>query len=145
MKRIKLTQEKFALVDDIDYEWLNQYKWSLHKNGARNWRQGFMHHLLLERLPGFLNDHEDGDNLNNQRYNLRYATRRENRANSKVQSDNKSGLKGVRLHGKKWQAYIYSGGHQINLGYYLTKEKAALAYNKAAAKQFGTFARGNDL
>lgn len=27
MRKIPLTQGKFALVDDADFDWLNQWKW----------------------------------------------------------------------------------------------------------------------
>ena len=31
MKQIQLTQGKVALVDDLDYDWLSQWKWYAHK------------------------------------------------------------------------------------------------------------------
>lgn len=29
MQQIKLTKNKYTWVDDEDYQWLNQYKWTL--------------------------------------------------------------------------------------------------------------------
>ena len=35
VKQIELTQNKYAMVDDIDYEWLNQYPWYAHKTKVK--------------------------------------------------------------------------------------------------------------
>ncbi len=56
MKRIKLTQGKYTLVDNEDFEWLNQFKWYLKKGYAirnkpvdGNGKRGtlFMHRVIL--------------------------------------------------------------------------------------------------
>ncbi len=152
MQQIKLTQGKFTLVDDEDFEWLNQFRWHYHTNGAerivtinKKRFHVFMHNVILKTPKGFFGDHEDLNNLNNQRYNLRVATRQQNGVNRKRQPQNKSGYKGVawnKLH-EKWHAYIYNMGKQIHLGYFLTKKEAAKAYDQESKKLFGEFSRPN--
>lgn len=96
MKEIRLTQDQVALVDDCDFERLNKFKWFAHKgrntyyaqrnspkiNGKQ--RTIFMHHKVIGKPPvGKMSDHEDGNGCNNQRYNLRHVTNRENSQNRK--------------------------------------------------------------
>lgn len=33
MRKIKLTQGKYTVVDDIDFDWLNQWNWFADKIG----------------------------------------------------------------------------------------------------------------
>jgi hypothetical protein len=161
MKEIKLTQGKVALVDDADYEWLNQWKW--HANISRNtfyakravWISGEkkyihikMHRLILGLTdPLVLADHKDGNGLNNQRENLRSCTEHENRKNRSSYIGSKSKYKGVSLSppSPNWRATITINGRMKHLGYFAKEEDAALAYNEAAANHHGEFARLNIL
>src|SRR5690348_11276017 len=102
MKKIKLTQGKYALVDDADFEYLNQWKWQAKKcsdtlfYAHRTQRYGLrsenkkhhfkMHKLILKSPKGFEIDHEDGNGLNNQRKNLRICTHSQNGMNKKLKS-----------------------------------------------------------
>jgi hypothetical protein len=158
MKRIKLTQGKYALVDDEDFEWLNQWKWHAFKRphtfyASRNicssdGKRGLllMHRLLTEAPKGREVDHKDGNGLNNQRVNLRVCTDQENRQNRCKPSHNKSGYKGVSWHkrSKKWHAQIGANGIKMkSLGYFTNKIEAAKAYDSAARKYHGEYARLN--
>jgi hypothetical protein len=90
-------------------------------------------------------DHRDGNPSNNAIDNLRLATSSQQKMNKKVQSNNRSGLKGAYYHaahkGKKWRSQIRSGGRIVFLGYYETAEEAHSAYAEAALREFGEFAR----
>ena len=88
-------------------------------------------------------DHSDGNKLNNAISNLRLATNAENGRNRGVASNNRSGLKGVRLRvgTRKWEARIRVNGVEIYLGLHSTAESAHAAYCKAATEHFGEFAR----
>lgn len=99
-------------------------------------------------FPNLTVDHRDGDGLNNQRFNLRWATRTQQRCNTSLPKNNKSGFKGVRLvcdypRPHPWQAYITIQGKPSFLGYFATPEAAAEAYNLAAELHFGAYARLN--
>lgn len=90
-------------------------------------------------------DHKDGDPRNNAIANLRLATSTEQKRNKRVQSNNRSGLKGAFYHachkGKKWRSQIKVGDDLIFLGYFHTAQEAHEAYSAAAHKHFGEFAR----
>jgi hypothetical protein len=90
-------------------------------------------------------DHKDGDPRNNAIENLRLATSSQQKQNRKVQSNNRSGLKGAYYHaahkGKKWRSQIKVGDQLIFLGYFQSPEEANAAYRSAAVSYFGEFAR----
>lgn len=90
-------------------------------------------------------DHIDGNPSNNAIGNLRLATSSQQKQNRKVQSNNRSGLKGAYYHacrrGKKWRSQIKVGDELIFIGYFSTAEEAHAAYCDAAHLYFGEFAR----
>lgn len=86
-------------------------------------------------------DHTDGDPSNNKIENLRWATKRENGANSRMQINNTSGVTGVcwNKHVSKWQVRIHINGKNASLGYFSTIEEATEARRKAAQEHYGEF------
>lgn len=145
MKEIQLTRGFVALVDDEDFERLNQFKWCLYNQyagrklksteGPRNTARLMHHELLPDIVKGKTHvDHKDRNKLNNQRNNLRYCTQGQNTLNSIVLSE--SGLRGVRFVArnpkKPYHAYININRKQRHLGYFATELEAIKAYNDAA-------------
>lgn len=155
-KEIHLTKGKIAIVSDEDYEVLSRLKWKARWHG-NSWyayrkerRNGHkhdisMHRKILNAPPGVLVDHKDGDGLNNQRDNLRICNSLQNAWNSCKRCTNKSGYKGVTWHTQrqKWQARIRANGPQMHLGLFESALAAARAYDVAALKYHGEFARLN--
>ncbi len=157
MKKIKLTQGQYALIDDADFEWLNQWKWRAGKHG-RSWRASrtvfnrlpnqasiFMHRVIMKAKKGQEVDHIDGNGLNNQRKNLRFCTHAENSKNRVLNKNTKTGYKGVTNYPwhkhKKFVARITVDGKLITLGYFTNKEEAHKSYEKASIKYHGKFKR----
>lgn len=107
MRKISLTQSKFALVDNDDYGWINQWKWFAYKSKQTYYasristgRHLKMHRLILgfEIGDGNITDHIDGNGLNNQRANLRKCTNQQNNFNRRLNPDSSSRFKGVTWH-----------------------------------------------
>lgn len=160
MKEIPLSQGYKTIVSDEDFEWLSQWKWYTHFNKNRTpyaFRHGPMKNGVRSRIPlhrlilGLTDksldcDHIDGDTLNNQRHNLRACTRSENNCNTRSRKGSTSKYKGVsRYHNGKWQVSIGNNKKSIWLGVFDSEIDAALAYNEAAKKYHGEFARLNEL
>lgn len=103
--------------------------------------------LYYDEIPQNELDHIDGNKINNKIENLRKATHSENNRNRSKPSNNTSGYKGVAWHKQenKWRAYITINQKQISLGLYDDKEDAVKAYNNAATKYHGEFAKLNNL
>ena len=149
MKQIKLTQRKYALVDDGDFEWLSRIQWRYHSKGyavgGKTGRALWMHRIIANTPDGMFTDHIDGDKLNNQRGNLRVATKAQNGWNSVKPKNNTSGYKGVSWNcvQRKWVARICINGKILSLGYFSLAIEADRAYNEAVKQYHGEFARLN--
>lgn len=161
---IKLTQNKVAVIDQEDFELVNNHKWcAWSPNGdtyyaVTNIKIGGkkttikMHRLIMnETDPLLLIDHEDGDGLNNTRINLRRATKAQNNCNKKAKKNSTSKYIGVFVQIKKtkvgftkaYQAQIKINGVSTYLGLFKNESDAALVYDKKAVEVFGDFARLN--
>lgn len=145
---IPLTQEKNAVVDVKDFEWLSQWNWHAywdsHTKGFYAGRRGVgkpirMHAFIL----GCKCDHKNHDTLDNRRDNLRRCTSSQNAMNRRKRSDNTSGYKGVQRLGKKWCVHVTVNRRQRHIGMFSSLEEDARAYDAAAKKYHGEFANLN--
>lgn len=158
MKKIKLTQGKVALVDNKDFDFLNQFKWYLFKNknnfyarcsviikGKR--KQKFMHRMILNVSDDKIIDHRNRRGLDNQRHNLRVASFQQNNANRKSHKKSTSKYLGVCFEPsrKKFKACITINYKPITLGRFINEKDAAKCYNFAALKYHGEFANLNKV
>lgn len=153
MKKISLSQGKSAIVDDQDFEWLNNYTWcfqhgyakrNIYINGSYSkkspkYKVIWMHRLINKTPKGFDTDHIDRNKLNNQRNNLRTVTRSQNKLNVGLSKKNTSGYLGVYFSKveSKWKAQINWNGKRYSLGTFDNKKEAircrANAYNNFQA------------
>lgn len=160
MKFLLLTQGKATLVDDDMYEYLNQWKWRYHSGGYasrsehvsgskknRIMRHIYLHRFIMNTPEQMETDHINGNRLDNRKSNLRICTNKQNGHNMSITKRNSSGYKGVFWDKKrnKWYAYISLGEKDKYLGLFVVKEDAARAWNEAAKKYYGEYARLNIL
>ena len=165
MKEIQLTQGKVALVDDEDYEELSKYRWVSYKRkhnglyhaGRKIYKNGdvttiWMHREIMCPPVGLEIDHKDGNGLNNQRSNLRFATKIQNQQNRRKAGyrngkPTASKYKGVWFRAGRgtWAAEIRINKKKKYLGAYNSEAVAAKIYNDAATKYFGEFACLNEI
>lgn len=147
-KQVPLVNGGFTIVDDEDYFSVMRYRWRREKNGRTYYAvthdgdiQIRLHRLLFKLKPGDPHvDHRDGDGLNNQRYNIRFANRCQQAQNFPLRLDNKSGIRGVDWHKSRWRVRLQVNKEPINVGRFVSKEDALAARNKAEAEHFKDFA-----
>lgn len=158
MKKIPLSQGYYTIVDNKDYYWLSQWKWTYMKGyavrssgGRKNRKMIYMHRLILQVPKGLFTDHIDHNTLNNQKHNLRIVTKSKNMFNSKIAKHNTSGIKGVhrytvrqRYKNKiyeyhRWKATITINGKTIWLGVFKNLDDARKIRIEAEKKYFKEF------
>ncbi len=150
MRKIALTQNKYALIDNEDYEFISLFKWHASCIGKTFYAQArisgkivYMHRLLLGLTADDKKcvDHINHNGLDNRRTNIRVCTRQQNQQYRKIQSNCGSGLKGAYrcTKSKTWMSRICVHGKDIYLGTFKTKYAAHNAYKKAAKEYFGEF------
>lgn len=133
-------------VSDEDYEELSKYHWHVDRHGSVSGRPNkvriLMHRYIMKPDKDIEIDHIDGNRMNNQRNNLRFANSSQNKMNRGPRKDNTSGYKGVSWHNQrnKWTARIKIGDKYVHLGLFDNIELAKEAYNKSALENHGKFA-----
>jgi hypothetical protein len=90
-------------------------------------------------------DHRNCDSLDNRKANLRFASHTENGQNRRKRKNATSRFLGVWWDKSKglWESRIVYNKKRIFLGYFDSEIEAAKAYDEAAKKYFGEFARLN--
>ena len=143
-----------AIIDEVDKD-LALISWHVHiitdshiyavrANGRGKNAQ--LHRIILERklerklLSSEHVDHINHNSLDARRQNLRLASHSQNMMNRKMQSNNKTGYRGVYKEGTRYRAQIHANNKKITLGTFDTPEKAYAAYCEAAIKYHGEFA-----
>lgn len=146
MKEIELTQGKFAIVDDDDYEKVNEIKWHYIKAGTGyaagyiNKRYVYMHRFILGDPyceNGLVTDHKNRNGLDNRKVNIWFCDHNSNMRNCRIYKNNKSGFRGVcweKARGK-WVAQITVNGKVITIGRYKDARVAHQAYLDYSEKE----------
>jgi hypothetical protein len=153
MKNIPLTQGKFAIVDDEDYEELSKYKWTLSNGYAikTKYRKAILMHRIINKTPDNLfTDHKNGNKLDNRKENLRTCSTTENNRNSRKHKNCLVEYKGVTIDNNKYRKNKYkcqikTDDKLIYLGNFKTSIDAAIVYNNAAKQYHGEFANLNKI
>jgi hypothetical protein len=142
VKKIKLSQSKYALVDDEDFKELSKYKWysRKHRNtyyatrniqGENKIRR--MHRVIMDNPKGYQIDHINHDGLDNRKENLRLVTNRQNHQNRINQGVSKYPGVSWDKQSNKWEARKTIDGKLYWLGRFDTETEAhnaVLKFNK---------------
>ena len=146
MKIIKYTNRKGRefeiLVDDDDYERVNEHKWwvSSHQNkrgdeicyAERTDKKESLHRFIMNVSdPKIQVDHINHDGLDNRKSNLRICTNKQNQLNKHKYVDTSSQYKGVCWHkgAQKWCCSACVNGKGKFLGYFTSEIEAAHTYD----------------
>lgn len=163
MKQIPLTQGKFAIVDDEDFEYLSRFSWTYAeiKGLTRVYRnikffRGraniCMEDFIVNRPYGYqVLFHKNGDRLDFQKKNIGFMVVEAVRHNGrKVSGKYSSDYKGIAKNnrGKAWRAQIEKGkrgelGHILFVKTFDTENEAAKWWNKKAREIYGDNAYQN--
>ena len=158
-RRIYLSDGEWTILDQQDYCRCREFKWFIKGNGSKVYalrsfkigpkktKMAAMHREIMNAPKGKIVDHKNGDSLDNRRANLRFATQSQNLANAiRDKSKASSRFTGVYLNKareKKWHVGIRYQGKKVFLGRFDNEIDAAKAYDEAAKKYYGEFARLN--
>ncbi len=143
-----------AIIDSEDLPKVKKYKWCLNGDGYAVSRDNntntFLHRFVmgLDKTDKRRVDHKNRKPLICKKSNLRICTQAKNVRNKKVQSNNKLGIKGVCYNSKLKKPYVVQlsvDKEQVYRKCFYDPLNAAKAYNRAAKKYHGKYAKLNDL
>jgi hypothetical protein len=148
-QQLPLSGNRFALVDDDDYNRLSQFHWCYrperngnqgyairHAKADGKYKTQYLHREIMQPTVGheviFLNH----DRLDCRHENLRVVTITEARRHHRVRRDSISGIKGITFNpeSNSWSADVHRHGRCYRIGTYLSKEAAVEAYERTVQR-----------
>ena len=150
---VGLTRASVALFSPEDVHKIEGRLWRLMRRGGGlryaacdGGKSPLMHRLIAADANHPVVDHRSRDGLDNRRCNLRPCACQENSRNKAAHRGKALPLKGAyQGHGDKFVARIRAAGRNLHLGSFTTVEAAARAYDEAALRLHGEFARTNAM
>ena len=138
-----------VLIDEDDKWILDRWTWHVHGDKKRGFcvettpsgRHYRLHREITGAPKGVEVDHKNGNSLDNRRENLRLCNRSQNCMNRGVFKNSKSGIKGVKHIGDRWQVRLYANNKLVYYASFYTMEEAAEAYKTAARFYHGEYAK----
>lgn len=147
----------YALVDDEDFDRLNEYRWYGRRSGGKVYaeRQYYlgmilgvrksksrkMHREIMKVNDRLMQvDHINGNGLDNRKSNLRICTPSQNNHNKTVMTRSLSGHKNISKIKNKWRVLVNIENEQYFVGLYWSLEEAIKARNKFREERLGEFA-----
>ena len=151
---ITLTKGLFTEIDKCDLPKVGGYNWCATKSSktfyavrrtSNNKKSIWMHREIVGANKCNDVDHKNNNGLYNVRSNLRECTHRQNTYNQQKSKNKSSTYKGVyfKKSAKKFAVMIAIDTKRTHIGYFNDEVSAAKAYDKAAIKYQGEFARLN--
>jgi hypothetical protein len=156
-RKIFLGERQWTILDPQDFYKLGNFKWFVHSNGSNLYAARtaitaklrskiiYLHRQIMDPPPTLLVDHRNCNSLDNRRANLRLATHKQNMHNRRKRANTSSRFIGVHFdkQRRKWAVHIRHNGRKLWLGRFTDELAAARAYDLAAIKYHGEFARPN--
>ena len=144
-----INSNKPFYFDLEDYDLIKQFTWSEHNGYVKTTYDAdkfFLMHRLVMNItdPKIEIDHIGHNTLDNRKSKLRICEDGENHRNTKLASNNKSGVTGVYKEGNKWRAFIWHN-KTIHLGTYSDINDAIKARKEAEDKYFKEFSYDNSM
>lgn len=156
MKKLNLSKNKQAIIDDEDFIVLSKFIWTYEKSGRSEYASRFigtppnrkkiyLHRQILGAKTGQCVDHKNGDGLDNRRTNLRISTKAQNQMNQRKQKNRSSKYIGVSFDKSrnKWVSYYSINKKRFVIGRFENEIDAALARDEKVKKEFKEFASLN--
>ena len=143
MKRIKLNNGEYTLVDNDVFELIGHLKWYIHTHGyvtrvfwnteTKKYYTVYLHRYVMGAKKGQEIDHINQRKLDNRKENLRFCNRSQNMHNVNYKRSSHLGVTYNKV-GRHWVSKIRINGTRMHLGCFKYKKEGMKAYQLALSK-----------